>query len=135
MALISNLSHDRAVRKRKDSHNARDLARERMERLFLLAEEAHLEHPERSNRYVQIARRISTRTRVRMPSRLKHLFCRHCGSYLAPDKVRMRLRQGILTATCLSCGQQTRRPYRPVRAGAIEASIKRVEAGKSRQIF
>ncbi|MDD1741411.1 MAG: ribonuclease P, partial [Methanothrix sp.] len=90
----------------------------RMERLFLLADAAHLHNPERSDRYVQIARRISTRTRVRMPSGLKHLFCPHCGSYLAPEKVRVRLRQGILTATCLSCGKQKRRPYRPVRTGA-----------------
>ena len=105
-----------SVRRRKDSHKARDLARERMERLFRLADEAHLDHPERSDRYVQIARSISTRTRVRMPSALKHLFCRHCGGYLAPEKVRIRLRHGVITATCLSCGKQTRRPYRPVRA-------------------
>ena len=104
------------MRRRKDSHKARDLARERMERLLSLADEAHLNHPERSDRYVQIARSISTRTRVRMPSGLKHLFCRHCGIYLAPEKVRIRLRQGVITATCLSCGKQTRRPYRPVRA-------------------
>jgi ribonuclease P protein subunit RPR2 len=51
-----------------------------------------------------------------MPGRLKHLFCRHCGSYLPPEKVRVRLRQGVLTATCLSCGEQMRQPYRSIKA-------------------
>jgi len=99
------------VRRRKDGHKARDLAVQRMERLFLLAEEEHECHPERSDRYVQIARRISTRTRVRMPRHLKSLFCRRCGSYLPASAVRVRLRDGMLTATCLHCGSQVRRPY------------------------
>ena len=70
------------MRRRKDSHKARDLALQRMERLFVLAGAVHAAHPERSDRYVQIARKICTRTRVRMPRPLKRLFCRHCGSFL-----------------------------------------------------
>ncbi len=100
------------MRRRKDSHKARDLALQRMERLFMLADAVHAAHPERSDRYVQIARRISTRTRVRMPRPLKRLFCRHCGSFLFASALRVRLREGILTATCLLCGELMRRPYR-----------------------
>ncbi len=85
---------------------------QRMERLFLLAEQAHATHPERSDRYVQIARKISSRTRVRMPRLLKRLFCRHCGGFLSAATARVRLHEGLLTTTCLKCGQQTRRPYR-----------------------
>ncbi|VVB70610.1 Ribonuclease P protein component 4 [uncultured archaeon] len=99
------------MRRRKDNHKARDLALQRMERLFMLAAAVHSAHPERSDRYVQIARRISTRTRVRMPRLLKRLFCKHCGSYLSASVSRVRLRDGVLTTTCLSCGEQTRRPY------------------------
>jgi ribonuclease P protein subunit RPR2 len=95
-----------------------------MERLFVLADAVHPEHPERSDRYVQIARRISTRTRVRMPRRLKHLFCSHCGSYLPPGKMRVRLLQGVLTSTCPSCGWQMRQPYRPLKAGQEGAGYK-----------
>jgi ribonuclease P protein subunit RPR2 len=105
----------RAVRRRKDSHKTRDLAIQRMERLFMLATEAHKIHPERSNRYVQIACRISTRTRIRMPRQLKRLFCKHCGSFLSPSGARVRLREGVLTTTCLACGKQTRRPYIPTK--------------------
>ena len=100
------------MRRRRDSHRARDLAVQRMERLFSLAEEEHRAHPERSDRYVQIARRISTRTRVRIPRPLKNLFCRHCGRFLPASAVRLRLREGMLTTTCLYCGRQMRRPYR-----------------------
>lgn len=100
------------MRRRKDSHKSRDLAMQRMERLFLLAEEEHEAHPERSDRYVQIARRISTRIRVRMPRHLKSLFCRQCGRYLSPLAVRVRIREGMITATCLYCGRQRRLPCR-----------------------
>ncbi|MDD4650782.1 MAG: ribonuclease P [Methanothrix sp.] len=100
------------MRRRKDGQKARELALQRMERLFILAEEAHAAHPERSDRYVQIARKISSRTRVRMPRQLKRLFCRHCGGFLSAAASKVRLREGVLTTTCMLCGQQTRRPYR-----------------------
>lgn len=105
-----------SVRRKKDGHKSRDLAMQRMERLFALADDVHLAHPERSDRYVQIARKISSRIRVRMPIQYKHLFCKHCGSFLSPAKTRVRLSNGILTATCLCCGRQMRRPYRPSRS-------------------
>ena len=100
------------MRHRKDTQKIRDLARQRMERLFLLAAQQHEQHPERSDRYVQIARQISTRNRVRIPSHLKTQFCRNCGRFLSPSGKRTRLRDGILTTSCLSCGNQTRYPYR-----------------------
>ena len=112
IGFISRLSTGKAVRRRKDSHKARDLALQRMERLFVLAGAVHAAHPERSDRYVQIARKICTRTRVRMPRLLKRLFCRHCGSFLTAAATRVRLREGVLTTTCLLCGEQMRRPYR-----------------------
>ncbi len=105
------------MRRRKDGHKARDLARERMERLFMLAAAVNVDHPERSDRYVQIARKICTRTRVRMPRPLKRLYCRHCGSFLNAAALRVRLCEGVLITTCLLCGEQMRRPYRPIRKG------------------
>ncbi|NMC09511.1 MAG: ribonuclease P [Methanothrix sp.] len=83
-----------------------------MERLFSLAAKEYEAHPERSNRYVQIARQISARTRVRMPRQLKALVCRNCGCYLSASSRRVRLREGILITTCLCCKEQMRRPYR-----------------------
>jgi len=100
------------VRRRKDAQKSRDLARQRMERLFSLAAEEYGLHPERSDRYVHIARQIGTRLRVRMPRHLKRLFCKHCGSFVPASGARTRLHQGVLTATCLRCGGGMRRPYR-----------------------
>lgn len=100
------------MRRRKDAHRSRDLARQRMERLFSLAAEEHELHPERSDRYVHIARQIGTRLRVRMPRHLKRLFCKHCGSYISASGARTRLHQGVLTTSCPRCGGVMRRPYK-----------------------
>lgn len=101
------------MRHRKDAQKkGREIARQRMDLLFRLAAAEHELHPERSDRYAQIARRISTRARVRIPSHLKGLFCKHCGRYLSPSGTHVRLHRGILTVTCLGCGRQTRRPYK-----------------------
>ncbi len=98
------------MRRRKDPHKIRDLALQRMERLFSLAASEHGLHPDRSDRYVQIARQISTRTRVRMPRHLKRLLCKGCGCYLSASGTRVRMHQGVHTSTCLRCGKQSRRP-------------------------
>ncbi|MDM7911816.1 MAG: ribonuclease P [Methanotrichaceae archaeon] len=105
------------MRRRKDAQKSRDLAQQRMERLFSLAAEEYELHPERSDRYVHIARQIGTRLRVRMPRHLKRLFCKRCGSYIPASGARMRLHQGVLTATCLRCGAVMRRPYKAEETG------------------
>lgn len=109
---IKSLKYKDVRRSRKDAQKSREIARERMTRLFELSADAHELHPDRSDRYVQIARQIGTRTRVRMPRHLKSLFCKHCGCYLPASGARTRLRDGVLTATCLRCGTQARRPYK-----------------------
>lgn len=92
----------------------RDMARQRIERLFELAEQEFAEHPERSNRYVELARRISMRNRVRIPPYLKRRMCRECYSYLVPGanaRTRLHGRGRYIVTTCLECGHQMRRPY------------------------
>jgi ribonuclease P protein subunit RPR2 len=99
------------VRRRRDAYRSKEIAQERIERLFQLAMEAQHQHPERSDRYAQLARAISTRMRVRMPRHLKVLFCKGCRCYLPSAGTRVRLREKVLITTCLRCGRQTRRPY------------------------
>jgi len=99
------------VRRRKEVYRSREIAQERIERLFQLAAQEQNKHPERSDRYVQLAWQISTRMRVRMPRHLKMLFCKGCRCYLPAWGSRVRLREKVLTTTCLRCGRQTRRPY------------------------
>lgn len=88
------------------------VARERMVGLLREAELSALAgHPERSDRYVQLARRIGTRYNVRLPPELRHRFCRGCSSYLREGStVRTRLRSGRQVRTCLKCGRAYRTP-------------------------
>ncbi|MDD1758911.1 MAG: ribonuclease P [Methanotrichaceae archaeon] len=99
------------MRHRKKTHGSKEIARERMEILFALADAEYEQHPERSDRYVQIARQIGTRTLVRMPNHLKRRFCRKCDCYLPASRSRVRLHHGIVTVTCLRCGAVGRRRY------------------------
>ena len=100
------------ARRKKGYYRAKDLARQRIERLFVLAEEEHALHPERSDRYVALARKMGMRMRVRLPRRLKRRICKGCKCYLSPERARVRLRDGVVTVTCIECGEQMRYPYR-----------------------
>lgn len=98
--------------RKKQKDWAKDMAYERVLRLFELADMEFRKHPERSDRYVQLARRIGMRYRVRMPPELKHRICRHCHSYLVQGATaRTRLQGTHISTTCLACGKQMRKPY------------------------
>lgn len=85
---------------------------ERIHRLFELAEAEYPSKPERSKRYVSLARRIGMRYRVRLPRELRQKMCRGCGAYLVPGSTsRVRLYGGCLCITCLECGRIMRFPY------------------------
>jgi ribonuclease P protein subunit RPR2 len=76
--------------------------KERIERLLKMAREAELE---RQRRYVELATRISTRTRTRIPRKLKRQICKGCGALLVPGRTaRVRTRKGELRVTCTKCG-------------------------------
>jgi ribonuclease P protein subunit RPR2 len=98
--------------RKKQKDWAKDMAYQRILRLFDLASLDSRKHPERSDRYVQLARRIGMRYRVRMPPELKHRICRHCHSYLVQGATaRTRLQGTHISTTCLACGKQMRMPY------------------------
>ncbi|MBU6996060.1 MAG: ribonuclease P [Theionarchaea archaeon] len=88
------------------------LARESIENLFELADEAYSSHPDRAHRYMEIVRNISMRTRVRIPRHLKRRFCRRCHHFLVHgDNCRVRTRNGKVVVTCLDCGNVMRIPF------------------------
>ncbi len=102
------------VRKhRKKPVKERVIALERIEILFSEAETAFKEHPERSNRYVELARKIAMKTKVRIRPELKKRFCKHCLTYLKPGiNCRVRLSQKHLVYCCLNCKKLMRFPYK-----------------------
>ena len=91
--------------RKKQKEWVKDLAYERIILLFELAREGFKTHPERSDRYVGLARRIGMRYRVRMPEELKRQICKFCHAYLVQGfTARTRLQGTHMTTTCTVCG-------------------------------
>jgi ribonuclease P protein subunit RPR2 len=92
--------------------DTRHIARQRIQTLFRLANEALGEDPLLAQRYVDLARRIAMGARVRLPKECRHLVCRHCKSFILPgvnSRVRIRQeREPHVVITCLSCGKKMR---------------------------
>ena len=92
------------------------IAKSRIEQLFEQAKQAFNEDKKLANRYVELARKISMKYKVRIPSELKRKFCKNCYSYLVPSKnCRVRVSQGKITYYCLECKHFMRFPYKPKR--------------------
>lgn len=87
------------------------IAKERIAILFDLAEKEFEKHPERSKRYVELARKIGLRYNVRFPKQLKRRFCKNCNSLLIPGKSSLvRVSRKNLIVKCLSCNKVYRSP-------------------------
>ena len=88
-----------------------DIGRARISRLLDLSEEAvRSDRPVRARRYVEIARRIGMKTRVRMPK--ERPFCKGCLIPLMPGvSCTVRLSDHRVVVTCGMCGTVRRRPY------------------------
>jgi ribonuclease P protein subunit RPR2 len=98
------------MRRKKDW--SKDMALQRIDRLFELAHDEFKNHPERSNRYVQLAKLIGMRYRIRLPAEMKNRICKHCHFYLVDgSNARTRLQGTHIATTCNNCGKQMRRPY------------------------
>ncbi len=94
---------------KKGSDFVRRIAEERIWRLFGLAEQEFPKHPERSKRYVEIARAIGKRNNVRIPAELKPKFCKSCSAFLVQGKNAEITRQSsnsssFYTIKCSECG-------------------------------
>lgn len=90
-----------------------EIARERIEILFQEAEKAFAEHPERADRYVELARRIAMKFNLSLPDAVKDRFCPECYAYWVPgETVQVRVKTGNRVLTCQKCGAVTRRPYK-----------------------
>ena len=90
------------------------IARERIEILLDLAEKEFKNHPERSRRYVELARKIGMRCNVRLTTGQKGKFCKKCNQLLIPKKtceIKTDPNKKFMEIKCLNCGSVYRRPY------------------------
>ncbi|MFQ6065575.1 MAG: ribonuclease P protein component 4 [Candidatus Bathyarchaeia archaeon] len=92
------------------------IALQRIHTLFHLAREVIHEDPELAQRYVSIARKISMRTRTRLPKEYRRQICRHCKSFILPGiNCRVRIkhkREPHIVITCFNCGKHSRMPIK-----------------------
>ncbi|WP_414468298.1 ribonuclease P protein component 4 [Methanobacterium sp. ACI-7] len=88
------------------------IAEERIHILFKHAEESFHKNPQRSDRYVEMARNIATKYNMKMPSVWKRRFCKKCNKFLKPgDNCQIRLKDSCVTIKCLECGNVVNVPY------------------------
>lgn len=91
------------------------IAKERIEILFGLAEKNLKKYPDRSKRYVQLARKIGLRYNVRFSQQLKRQFCKACSSLLMPgftSTVRLDSKNKNIVIKCRKCNKIYRYPYK-----------------------
>ena len=89
------------------------LAIERMEILIANAISNAKSNPKLSQRQALLARRISTRHKIRMPYNLRIVFCKKCKSFIAPG-LNSRIRVGrtsvkSIRISCNLCGHTYRK--------------------------
>ena len=91
------------------------IARERIERLFVLAKEELNTNPERSRNYVELARKIGKRYNVRLTKEQKRSFCKRCNQLLIPTRtstVKIDSKKKIKIIKCMNCGNIYSYPYK-----------------------
>jgi ribonuclease P protein subunit RPR2 len=88
------------------------IAKQRIQRLFLLAEHYALnDRLKLSDRYVFLARKISMKYLVPVPNQFKRRFCKHCYSYILPNVTcRIRIHKGRIVTYCDNCKRYMRMP-------------------------
>lgn len=90
------------------------IALRRIHRLFNLAKNVIREDEKLAQRYIDIARRISMASRVRIPREYRRQICRGCKKFILPGiNCRVRIRQRRephVVVTCSYCGKHMRFP-------------------------
>jgi ribonuclease P protein subunit RPR2 len=96
--------------------DTKKIALERIRILFELARENMHDKPDLAQRYVEIAMKISMRTRLHLPPEYRVQICRHCKRFILPgtnSRVRIQTRrEPHIIITCLHCGGKMRIPLK-----------------------
>lgn len=91
--------------------NYQKIAGDRIKILFKKAGESFKSNPERSHRYVELARKISMKTKTKIPASLKKKSCKHCNKFLMPGfNCRVRTRDKKLIYYCMECKKYSKMP-------------------------
>jgi ribonuclease P protein subunit RPR2 len=101
-------------------NETRQIAQQRIRKLFNLAKEKIRDEPELAQRYAAVARKIAMRAKLRLPAEYRRMVCKHCKSFIYPGvncRVRVQQRrEPHMAVTCQICGETTRIPLRKKRS-------------------
>jgi ribonuclease P protein subunit RPR2 len=88
------------------------IAEERIDILFNRADEEFVAHPERSHRYVEMARNIAKKYNMKIPATWSKRFCRSCQHFIKPGlNCQIRFSDSSILIKCLECGNINKIPY------------------------
>ena len=89
-----------------------EIAIERMNILFERAEMEFERHPERSNRYVVLAKKLSTKYNTKIPDKWARRYCKRCNKFLyTGHNATVRLVNEEVNILCGECGHVMKIPY------------------------
>jgi len=90
-----------------------DIAIERIDILFSIAKKEFSTNPERSHRYVSLARKISKKYNTKIPSKWVRSYCKSCYKFLAyGNNSSVRLVNGEVNIKCHECDYIMKIPYK-----------------------
>lgn len=94
----------------------KEIALQRINTLFQQAESTFSKNKSLADRYVQLARSISMKVKVKIPAKYKRHFCKYCHSFLMPGvNSRIRTRLGKVVISCLECKKFMRIPMKKIK--------------------
>lgn len=101
--------------RRKSKEEQKEIAMERIEILFNLADDFALSgNVKKADVYVELARKIAMRYNLRIPREYKRKFCKYCYKYLLPSvtsTVRINPKEHRVEVKCLKCGRSMFYPF------------------------
>jgi|Deesub1362A_J573_1020465.scaffolds.fasta_scaffold00137_53 ribonuclease P protein subunit RPR2 len=101
---------------RREKRLERKIAKERISILLNMADKMKFEDYALARRYVELAKKIAMRYRIRISKDQKRNFCKKCLYPYRHDRVRVRVRKSRVMITCLNCGFIRRIPIRPIKS-------------------
>ena len=89
------------------------MAEKRIRQLFEEAQKAYKKEPKLSDRYVSLAKKMSSKYKVPIPKKYKSMHCKKCLSFLVPSvNLRVRTHRGHVVYLCEKCKSIRRVPYK-----------------------
>ena len=99
------------MRHKKNKIEQKKIGRERIHILFKEAKSSFKDNPDRSDRYIHLARKIGMKLNIRLPRSLQLKFCKHCYKFLQPGiNSTQRTKEGKLIIYCKTCKKYNRIP-------------------------